>query len=336
MDPVHEMLIHIWFTMIGLILILYVVLDGFDLGVGVLTLFTTDEAQRGTMMTSISGVWDANETWLVLLGGALFGAFPIVYGIVLHALYVPISLLLFGLIFRGVAFEFREHARRKRVWDLTFGVGSLIAALAQGLILGAIIHGIETAGRQFVGGTWDWLTPFALLVGIGVTSGYALLGASYLVIKTDGVLQSLHRCRARIAFILMVAAALGVTVWTPFLLPHVWTRWFSLPSALAIAPLPLIASLACLMLWRALTRETERAPFVWSLVIFISSFCGLAASLYPYIVPPNVLVWEAGASAKTLLFMLVGIGFLMPVMITYNAFQYRVFRGKLRHADYAD
>ena len=329
MDPVQLFLGDIWFFLVGLILVFYVVLDGFDLGVGVLSLFACDEERRGTMMHSLGTVWDANETWLVVLGGALFGAFPMVYAVALHALYIPITLMLFGLIFRGVAFEFHAHAERKAAWGIAFGLGSFIAAAMQGLALGGIISGIQVANGNFNGGIWDWLNPFAVLVAVGVLAGYALLGATYLIMKTCDELQQRSYRRARYAAWLMLAAALGVTVWTPLQYPQVISKWFSFPTFYYIGLLPLGAALAFAMLLRSLNRHFERAPFFWSLAIFLFSFAGLAISLYPNLLPPSVTIASAAASAKTLVFMLSGIGMLIPIMIIYNGYQYLVFSGKI-------
>ncbi len=334
MDPVQLFLGNIWYFIIGLILVLYVVLDGFDLGVGVLSLFARDEERRGTMMASLGSVWDANETWLVVLGGALFGAFPLVYAVALHALYIPITLMIFGLIFRGVAFEFHEHARHKTPWGIAFGAGSLVAATMQGLALGGVINGIRVEDGDFAGGVWDWLNPFALLVAIGVVSGYTLLGATYLVMKTGSELQARSYRRAWIAAWLMLAAAAGVTVWTPLQYARVADKWFSIPNMFYIGLLPLAASIAFVMLLRSLRRRNEQAPFVWSLVIFVVSFAGLAISLYPSLLPPNVTIADAVASPETLVFMLTGIGMLLPVMMIYNGYQYLVFRGKVDDSGY--
>jgi cytochrome d ubiquinol oxidase subunit II len=335
-QQVHLYLANIWFFIIGLVLVLYVVLDGFDLGVGILSLFEGREQRRGMMMASLGSVWDANETWLVLLGGALFGAFPVVYGVVLHALYVPILLMIFGLIFRGIAFEFREHASRKLWWNAAFGGGSLVAAASQGLVLGALLEGIEVRGGQFAGGVWDWLSPFSLLIVLGVVAGYTLLGAAYLVLKTEGDLQRRAAQRARIAAWLTVLAGAGVTVWTPLLYDYIAQKWFSPPTLYYLTPLPLFAAFAFFMLLRALRRGYEHTPFLWSLAIFVTSFIGLALSLYPYIVPPYLTVTDAAASGKTLVFMLAGIGMLIPIMLVYNGYQYLVFRGKVRSAHYQD
>jgi len=334
MNEVQLFLGNIWFFIIGLILVLYVLLDGFDLGVGILSLLAHDEERRGTMMASLGSVWDANETWLVVLGGALFGAFPLVYALALHALYIPITLMIFGLIFRGVAFEFHEHARRKTPWGVAFGAGSLIAATMQGLALGGIISGIRVVNGEFAGGIWDWLNPFALLVAAGVVSGYTLLGATYLVIKAQGELQARSYRRARLAAWSMLVVAAGVTIWTPLQYAQVAERWFSMPTMFYIGPLPLAATGAFVMLLRSLARRRERAPFVWSLVIFLFSFAGLAISLYPNLLPPAVAIADAAASAKTLVFMLTGIGMLLPVMMIYNGYQYLVFRGKVEGSGY--
>jgi cytochrome d ubiquinol oxidase subunit II len=312
------------------VLVFYVVLDGFDLGVGVLSLFTRDEQRRSIMMASLGYIWDANETWLVILGGTLFGAFPPAYGIMLPALYIPILVMIFGLIFRGVAFEFRENARNKLPWNLSFGLGSLLAALAQGFALGGIIGGIRVEGQQFAGGLWDWFTPFSVLVAVGVVFGYVLLGATYLVIKTEGDLQRRSAHQAQIAAPLMLLAAAGVTVWTPILHEYVAQRWFTLPNFFYISLLPLLALGCYAMLHRSLARSYERTPFFWSLGLFLFSFIGLAVSLYPHIVPTTVTIAMAAASPKTQVFMLTGISMLIPLMLGYNAYQYVVFRGKVR------
>jgi cytochrome d ubiquinol oxidase subunit II len=331
---VHALLADIWFFIIGLILILYVVLDGFDLGVGILSLLAGDEQQRSIMMASLGSVWDANETWLVLLGGALFGAFPGSYAVLLHALYLPILLMLGGLIWRGVALEFREHARHKLPWNLAFGSGSLLAATTQGWALGALIQGIPLSAGRFAGSVWDWLTPFSTLVAVGVICGYTLLGATYLIIKTEGDIQ--RRCVhwARLSAWLMMTVAVAVTLWTPWLNSQVARKWFQIPPYLAL--LPTLAGVAFVMLLRALRRGREQPPFFWSIGIFLASFAGLAISFYPYLLPPQILVEESAASSSTLVFMLAGIGMLLPVMLIYNGYQYLVFRGKVGTGGYGD
>lgn len=328
MNELQLFLGNIWFVLIGLMLVLYVILDGFDLGVGILSLFSCDEERRGIMMASLGSVWDANETWLVVLGGALFGAFPLVYGVALHALYLPVMLMIFGLIFRGVAFEFHEHAIRKSHWGVIFGLGSLLAALCQGLILGAIINGLQVQDNQFTGTIWDWFHPFSLLVAVGVVFGYVLLGATFLIIKTQGETQQRSYQRARISAWVMLFVAVCVTIWTPLLHTHIAEKWLTLPAFFFIVPIPVAATLAFLMLMRSLRKKQEFAPFAYSLIVFICSFAGLALSLYPYLLPPSVTIASAAASAKTQVFMLTGIGMLLPIMLIYNGYQYFVFRGK--------
>lgn len=327
---VHQFAANIWFFLIGLILMLYVVLDGFDLGVGILSLFVRNEDHRGIMMASLGSVWDGNETWLVLFGGALFGAFPLAYGSILHGLYIPTMAMLFCLIFRGVAFEFREYARRKRPWNLSFGIGSLGAALAQGFALGALIHGLPVDAHQgYVGGVWNWFSGFSCLTAVGVVFGYTLLGATYLVLKTVGDLQRRAYTGAWIAAGLMMAAAVGITAWTPFLYHQVAQRWFTPATFVYFVWLPLLAMFAFAMLVRSLVRRQDGAPFLWSVVIFTASAVGLGASLFPYIVPGYLTLYQAAATTKTLIFMLTGIGMLIPIMLVYNGYQYLVFRGKI-------
>jgi cytochrome bd ubiquinol oxidase subunit II len=332
-NSLHVFLIDVWLCFLGLFLTFYVVLDGFDLGIGVLSLFVREDQRRGIMMASLGSVWDANESWLVVLGGALFGAFPLAYGIVLNALYLPIMVMIFALIFRGVAFEYREHAQR-RLWDYAFGIGSLIAALCQGFALGGLIAGPSVAGERFTGGPFDWLSPFSLLVALGVVFGYVLLGATYLIVKTEGEPQR-HAIRtAWAAGALMLVAAAGISLWTPIRYPFVAEKWFGNGVISAFVIPPLFAVFCSAMLARALWKRYEHAPFAWSVGIFLCSLGGLAASLYPYLVPRSVTAEAAGADSLTLVIMMLGIGLLIPVMVVYNAYQYAVFRGKVSNSHY--
>ncbi len=328
-DMAHILLAEIWFAILGLFLIFYVVLDGFDLGIGIISLVAKNEQRRDVMMSSVGSVWDANETWLVVFGGALFGAFPTAYGAILHGLYIPVSLMLFALIFRGISFEFREHGQHKGLWSLAFGYGSLIAALTQGFALGAVIGGFPVKNGVFVGGVWHWISLFSLLTAIGVVAGYILLGACYLIMKTEGAIQQRMYRIAMFGAMMMVLCGVTVSIWTPLRFDYVYERWFSLPHLLWLAPLPLLAIVAFGMLLRALYRKQEHAPFVWSVMIFLFSFLGLAVTLFPYLVPDVLSIYAAAAQANTLVFMLTGIGMLIPIMIVYNAYQYLVFRGKV-------
>jgi cytochrome d ubiquinol oxidase subunit II len=332
-SSVHLFLIDVWLCFLGLFLTFYVVLDVFDLGIGVLSLFVREDERRGIMMASLGSVWDANESWLVVLGGALFGAFPLAYGIVLNALYLPIMVMIFALIFRGVAFEYREHAQR-RLWDYAFGIGSLIAALCQGFALGGLIAGPSVSGERFTGGSFDWLSPFSVLVALGVVFGYVLLGATYLIVKTESEAQR-HAIRtAWIAGALMLVAAAGISLWTPLRYPFVAEKWFGNGIISAFVIPPLFAIFCSAMLARALWKRYEHAPFAWSIGIFLCSLGGLAASFYPYLVPRGVTAAAAGSDSLTLVIMMLGIGLLIPVMVVYNAYQYAVFRGKVSSSHY--
>lgn len=330
----HLFLVNIWLGFLGLFLTFYVVLDGFDLGIGVLSLFVRIEERRGLMVASMSSVWDANETWLVVLGGALFGAFPSVYGVVLHALYLPLTTMIFALVFRGVAFEFRAHGRGRRLWDLCFGFGSTVAALCQGLALGGLIQGLPVRNGEFVGGPFSWLSAFSVLVALGVTFGYMLLGATYMIIKLEGEGQAHARQLAWVSGALMLVAAAGVSIWTPFLHPLVAQRWFGNGIATGFVLPPAFALLCAALLAHSLRQRQEHAPFVWAIGIFLGSMIGLAASFYPFIVPVSMAAPAVSADDMTLVFMMLGIGMLIPVMITYNAYQYIVFRGKIRQTHY--
>lgn len=328
MTETRGLLLLIWFLVVGLFLVLYVMLDGFDLGVGMLSL-TAGDKRRALMMTSLSSLWDANESWLVVVAGTLFGAFPIAYGVILSALYVPIVVMLFGLILRAVAFEFHELSRNKQVWGLIFGWGSTVAAVSQGFVLGALITGVLPVSGTSPG-PWDWLTPYSALVAAGVASGYALLGATYLILKTEGEVQARFRRHAGgIAALVFVAAGV-VTIYTPVRFHWVARKWFGTPG-LYYYPIPVAVALgAFLMLFRGLRRGFEVAPFLWSLVIFVSSFIGLAGTLFPFIIPGSLTVDQAGADTTTLVFMLSMVSFFIPIMIAYNAYQYTVFRGKVQ------
>lgn len=333
MDNVHLFLIDVWLCFLGLFLTFYVVLDGFDLGIGVLSLFVREDERRGIMVASLGSVWDANESWLVVLGGALFGAFPLVYGVLLNALYLPITIMIFALIFRGVAFEYREHAH-PRLWDYAFGIGSLVATLCQGFALGGLIAGPSVADERFTGGPFDWLSLFSVLVAFGVVFGYVLLGATYLIVKTEGEAQQ-HAIRtAWIAGALMLIAAAGISLWTPIRYPFVAEKWFGNGIITAFVIPPLFAIFCSGMLARALLKRHETAPFLWSIGIFLSSLSGLAASLYPYLIPRSVTAEAAGSDSLTLVIMMLGIGLLIPVMVVYNAYQYIVFRGKVSSSHY--
>jgi cytochrome d ubiquinol oxidase subunit II len=287
------------------------------------------------MMNSVAPVWDGNETWLVLGGGGLFAAFPLAYAILMPALYAPIIAMLLSLVFRGTAFEFRWRTERARwAWDLAFSAGSATAGLCQGVILGAILQGVRVEGRSYAGGWWDWLTPFSLLCGASVVAGYALLGATWLVMKTEHDIQDRAYAIAWRTGGITLAAIVAVSGATPFLDADYWRRWFSFPAVLATAQVPLlIGILAAALAWTLKTRR-ERWPFLLTLAIYALCFMGLGISVYPDIVPGGVSIREAAAPPASQGFMLIGAGILIPIILTYTGYAYWVFRGKVREAGY--
>jgi len=306
---------------------MWVILDGFDLGVGVLFAFAP-AAHRGTMMQTIAPVWDGNETWLVLGGTLLFSAFPVAYGTLLSAWYLPIIVFLFALVFRGVAFEFRSLAQRKAPWSISFSAGSIAAAFAQGIILGSFVQGLDLSGGEYAGGPIGWLTPFSVAAGAGLMSGYALLGAGWLILKTTGELQAWSYRAAKLALALVLAFIVLVSVWTPLTEPDIARRWFSWPNMAYLAPVPLLTAVVAMGLWRALQHRQEHAPFVLGIVLVMLAYLGLAVSLWPYIVPRTLTFWDAAAPPTTQAFILVGVLVLLPLVLGYTVHTYRVFRGK--------
>lgn len=321
----------IWAGLIGTAVMLYVVLDGFDLGIAILFPTTRDEGERDQMMNSVAPFWDGNETWLVLGGGGLWVAFPVAYAIIMPAFYIPVILMLLALIFRGVAFEFRWVAKPKhRVWDLAFWAGSTIAAFAQGLILGGLIQGIKVVDRQFAGGPFDWLTPFTLMCGAGVVVGYALLGATWLVYKTEGKVAARAREQAKYLLLGLLAFAVLVSLWTPYAHPRIAERWFTPSNLLLLWPFPALTAFCGYMVWKRLQGAHEFTPFAFTIAIFLLCFLGLAISNYPYLVPPDLTIWDTAAAPASHVFVLIGVSFLLPMILFYTAFVYWTFRGKVK------
>jgi cytochrome bd ubiquinol oxidase subunit II len=324
-------LVPVWTLILGVGVFLYVLLDGFDLGVGILYGFAPDRLSRNLVMNSIAPVWDGNETWLVLGGVALLAAFPLAFAIILPAVYFPLLIMLLALVFRGVAFEFRfRDADHRTFWDYAFCYGSALGALAQGVVLGAFIQGFAVDGRHFAGRSLDCFTPFSLLTGIALMFGYALLGAGWLVMKTEGPLQDLARRLGRYAFLGVLVAIVAVSLWTPYIHPSIAERWFSWPNIAFLAPVPIVTALVALFEWQALNNRSEAAPFVWAVVLFVMSYLGIAISLFPMIVPYKYTIWDAASSEATQAFLLVGVLILLPIILLYSAWSYWVFRGKVR------
>jgi cytochrome bd ubiquinol oxidase subunit II len=321
----------IWTLILGMAVFFYVLLDGFDLGVGILYGLAPDTASRNTIMNSIAPIWDGNETWLVLGGLGLLAAFPVAFAVIIPAVYFPILVMLLALVFRGVAFEFRfRDAEHKTFWDHAFNYGSAIATFAQGIVLGSFIQGYEVTGRQFSGSSLAFLTPFSLMTGVALLFGYGLLGAGWLILKTEGDIQAAARRHGRICLVGVLAAVAVVSIWTPVASPIVAARWFSWPNILILAPVPIATAAAALATWRALGSRAEILPFAGAVSLFVLSYVGIAISLYPMIVPYHFTLWEAASSERTQAFLLVGTLVLLPVILMYTGWSYWVFRGKVR------
>lgn len=319
----------IWFVIIAFFLIYYAVADGFDLGIGIISLASDSEEERGIMMGSLQSLWQDNQTWLVVMGGMLFGAFPIFYGLVLSSLYIPIFIMLFGLIFRGVSFEFRPHSDRKRFWGICFGLGSLIATLAQGFAIGTVFYGLRVVDGKFAGSVLDWINPFAGLTAAGLLFGYVTLGAAFLVIKTENAVQRKGYRIAEFSSALMIVAGAGIVVWLNFLHGYVARKWTMFPQALIMGSIVVLVLVCAFFFYRSLSRRQANAPFVWSVAMVILAFGGVSYGFYPYMIPNVVTIHHAAASSrKTLLFMLVVTAILIPIILAYTAYKYWVFRGK--------
>ncbi len=322
---------YIWAGLIAAAVGLYVILDGFDLGIGVLFPFARKQEHRNAMINSIAPFWDGNETWLVLGGGGLWVAFPDAYAIIMPALYLPVIIMLLALIFRGVSFEFREVAKEHhRRWDYAFAGGSIVATFAQGVILGGVLQGITVVDGRFAGSPFDWLTPFALMCGLGLIAGYALLGATWLVLRTEGGLAEYSRHQARILLVAVLAFIVLVSVWTPLEIGRIAERWFSMPNVLLLWPVPLFTALLALIVWRGLERGHDAVPFLGTVGLFVLCFLGLLISNFPFIVPPTVTVVDAAAVPASQIFTLIGTVFMLPIILGYTAFVYWTFlRGKV-------
>jgi cytochrome d ubiquinol oxidase subunit II len=320
----------VWAFIIAFAVFVYVVMDGFDLGLGLLFPLFPDKADRDVVMNSVAPVWDGNETWLVLGGGGLFAAFPLAYAVLMPALYTPMMAMLLGLVFRGVAFEFRWRTTRARNrWDTAFAGGSLLATLAQGIALGAILQGVHVEGRHYGGGWWDWLTPFSLLTGLALVAGYSLLGATWLVMKTEGELRD-HAYRLSSRLLLAMLGAIGaVSLATPFLHIAYAERWLAWPNIVLTAPVPIAVAAIAILLWRSLVHKQDTRPFFLSLALFALSYAGLGISMWPYMVPRSITIWEAASPESSQIFMLFGVAVLVPIILAYTAWNYWVFRGKV-------
>ena len=325
----------IWAAIIAFGVMMYVVMDGFDLGIGILFPFVKSDRERDVMMNTVAPVWDGNETWLVLGGAGLYGAFPLAYSVVLSALYLPLILMLLGLIFRGVAFEFRFKSKpqTRHIWDKAFIGGSLAATFFQGVALGAYVDGFEVVDRAFAGGSLDWFTPFSLFCGLALIAAYALLGCTWLIMKTQGRLQRQMHDIARPLVFVVLGVTGAVSIWTPLAHSAIAERWFSMPNILLLMPVPLLVLLATYALLRAIARNANYSPFVLTLALIFLGYGGLGISLWPNVIPPSVSIWDAAAPPQSQSFMLVGALLIIPLILFYTAWSYYVFRGKVTEED---
>jgi cytochrome d ubiquinol oxidase subunit II len=327
----------VWFLIIGFLVLYYAVADGLDLGVGIIALSTRDEEKRAIMMASLQNIWQENQTWLVVLGGILFGAFPLFYSIALSAFYVPITVMIFGLIFRGLAFEFHDKSKGHSLWNLSFGLGSLLTAVSQGFTLGGIFYGIPMEGQTFTGTVWSWFHPYSALFTLGVISGYIMLGANYLILKTEGDIQQQGRHYASIATFFTFIIAVAIYLWTIAHHPYMAAKWLAMPGLLHVAAFPLLALFAFIMCLRSLRGRPEFAPFLWNVAFVFFAFIGLSVGFYPYIIPNMVTIKSAAVSSpKTLIFMLAVIVIVLPVILAYISYKHWVFRGKVGSGDYGE
>jgi cytochrome bd ubiquinol oxidase subunit II len=331
----HDVLTIIWAGIIAFAIAMYVVMDGFDLGIAILFTRFKVGAERDMAMNAIAPVWDGNETWLVLGGGGLMAAFPLAYAIILPALYAPIIAMLLGLVFRGVAFEFRwrDPAHRAR-WDAGFCIGSIVATFAQGVTLGALLQGIEINGRAYAGGYWDWISPFSVLTGASLVIGYSLLGACWLIWKTSGPVHDDARRFAKPLTLAMLAAIAAVSIYTPFLSDKYYGIWFTWPGIVALVLMPLVVAAIGVVLYRSIGKGHDMLPFALTLSLFGLSMLGLSISLWPDVIPSRLSIWDAAAPHSSQVFMLAGVCVLMPLILGYTAWAYWVFRGKVADGGY--
>jgi cytochrome d ubiquinol oxidase subunit II len=324
----------IWAAIMALAVAMYVILDGFDLGVGILFPFAETDRDRDRMMNSVAPFWDGNETWLVLGGAGMMVTFPLAYSIILPALYLPVIVMLLALIFRGVAFEFRWlGVTSKRHWTFAFAAGSALAAFCQGLVLGGLINGIKVENGAFAGGPFDWLTPFGVMCGLGLVAGYGLLGATWLILKTEGSVAERARSQAKVLLVAVLVFMAIVSVWTPLAFERIAVRWFSLPNFLFFWWVPVVTALVAFIAWLSIERGREAIPFLAAIALFLLGYLGLLISNFPYIVPPSLTIWQAAASPATQTFMLLGTLIMLPIILGYVVFVYWVFGGKLREGE---
>jgi cytochrome d ubiquinol oxidase subunit II len=334
MDPIAYWLPVVWAALLGVGVVMYVLLDGFDLGIGILFLASADEGARDAMMNSIAPYWDGNETWLVLGGAGLFVAFPVAYGVIMPALYLPLMVMLLALVFRGVAFEFRFVSKpHHRWWDRSFAFGSTVATFCQGLVLGGFLQGIPVSERQFAGGGFDWLRPFPIFCGAGLIAGYALLGSAWLMMKTDGEVAQRARRHAKAALLPTLFFIAAVSVWTPLASERIAERWFGAGRLALLWPVPLLTAVSAAIAWRGIGRAAGAQTFLSAMALFLLCFLGLAVSTFPYLAPPSLTIWQAAAVPESQIFSLIGALLFLPLVLAYTAFVYWTFRGRVAEGE---
>ncbi len=325
----------IWAVIILFSIMMYVIMDGFDLGIGLLYPFFKGKQERDVMMNTVAPVWDGNETWLVMGGAGLMAAFPLAYSVVLSACYLPLMLMLVGLIFRGVAFEFRFKAREheRHIWDKAFIGGSLAATFFQGVTLGAYIQGMPVVDRAYAGGPFDWISPFSMFTGLGLIVAYALLGSTWLIMKTEGTLQQhAYRITHKLVWALL-AVIVAISIWTPLLDNSIAERWFSIPNLFWFAPVPLLVMASAFWLLRSVQQQRQALPFLMTLTLIFLGYSGLGISIWPNIIPPSISIWAASSPPQSQGFILVGALLIIPIILGYTVWAYYVFRGKLKHGE---
>jgi len=322
----------IWFVIIIFSTLMYIIMDGFDLGIGILFPFNKDPVERDMMVNTVAPVWDGNETWLILGGAALYGAFPLAYSVITSALAAPLTIMLIGLIFRGVAFEFRFKATEEHrpFWDKAFIGGSFLATFSQGVVLGAFINGFEVTNRTYSGPELAWLTPFSLFCGVGLVLAYALLGSTWLIMKTEHELHRKMTALTRPLLLGLLVVIAIVSIWTPLQHADIMHRWFTLPNLFWFLPVPVLVLVASWGLLRALKRHAHYTPFLLTLALVFLGFTGLGISVWPNIIPPTITIWDAASPPQSQGFMLVGGLLIIPVILVYTFWSYYVFRGKIK------
>ena len=324
-----------WAIIILFGIMMYVVMDGFDLGIGILFPFMPEKADRDVMMNTVAPIWDGNETWLVLGGAGLLAAFPLAYSVILSAFYLPLIFMLIGLIFRGVAFEFRFKTEpgRRRIWDKAFAGGSYVASFFQGVTLGGFVQGVPVRDGAYAGGPFDWATPFALFTGAGLLVAYALLGGTWLILKTEGPLQERMRALSRYLMWALLSVIVVISIWSPLAEEYIAKRWFTFPNILWFSPVPVLVALVTFALLRALREGAHMSPFLLTLALIFLGYSGLGISLWPNVIPPSTSIWAAAGPPQSLGFTLVGALLIIPIILTYTIWSYWVFRGKVRHGE---